>query len=335
MRRGPFRGKNQRRRPARGNPLAILVRCANICYYSEQTLPTEPESVNTFHPRAAREGNSRRGATQESEMTAQATIETPVPRDKDQFVQSFAKGLSVISAFGRDSRSMTLSEVAAKARLSRAGARRILLTLQTLGYVACERRDFYLTPKILDLGYSYLSTTPIWDLAEPFMEEVTNQVHESCSASMLDGTDIVYILRVPTKKIMTIKLSIGTRLPAWCTSMGRVLLGGLDDQALTDLLSRSNLRAYTSRTVTDPKKLKQIVREDHAKGWSLVNQELEEGLLSVSVPLVDRNGRIIAAMNVSGHASRTNAADVVRGFLPVLKDAGEKINEALRLRPAP
>jgi len=256
-------------------------------------------------------------------------------RSKDQFIQSFAKGLSVISAFGPGARTMTLSEVAAKARLSRAGARRILLTLQTLGYVSCERRDFSLTPKILDLGYSYLSTTPLWDLAEPFMEEVTNKVHESCSASVLDGTDIVYILRIPTKKIMTIKLSIGTRLPAWCTSMGRVLLGGLDDKELSDVLSRSTLKSFTGCTITDPSRLTRIIREDRVKGWSMVNQELEEGLVSVSVPLVDRNDRTIAAMNVSGHASRTTPAQVVKGFLPVLQEAAQRINEALRLRPAP
>jgi IclR family pca regulon transcriptional regulator len=255
-------------------------------------------------------------------------------RRKDQFLQSFAKGLSVISAFGPDARSMTLSEVAAKAGLTRAGARRILLTLQALGYVACDERRFYLTPKILDLGYSYLSTTPLWDLAEPFMEEVTNQVHESCSASVLDGTDIVYILRIPTKKIMTIKLSIGSRLPAWCTSMGRVLLGGLDDRALETVLSRSEVTAFTSRTVTEKKKLKQIIRQDRLKGWSLVNQELEEGLVSVSVPLIDRSGHIIAAMNVSGHATRTTPAEVTRKFLPVLKEAARRINQALALRPA-
>jgi IclR family pca regulon transcriptional regulator len=259
----------------------------------------------------------------------------PVRRRKDQFLQSFAKGLSVIRAFGPDATTMTLTEVAAKVRLTRAGARRVLLTLQSLGYVSFERRNFYLTPKILDLGYSYLATTPLWDLAEPFMQEVANQVHESCSASVLDRTDIVYILRVPTKKIMTISLSIGTRLPAWCTSMGRVLLGGLDDDTLNEVLSQSDLRAFTSRTVIDRRKLKALIREDQARGWSLVNQELEDGLLSLSVPLVDRGGQIVAAMNVSGHATRTSPAEALRSFLPVLKQAAQKINQALQLRPTP
>jgi IclR family pca regulon transcriptional regulator len=268
--------------------------------------------------------------------------QSPAPRRKpgnargrhaDQFVGSFARGLSVIRAFGQDAGSMTLSEVAARAGLTRAGARRILLTLQALGYVGCEDRYFFLTPKILDLGYSYLSTTPLWHLAEPFMEEVVNQVHESCSASVLDGTEIVYILRVPTKKIMTISLSIGSRLPAWCTSMGRVLLGDLSPEALCSALDQSRIAAYTARTVTDRRKLEQIIREDHRKGWSLVNQELEDGLISISVPLLGRNGRVIAAMNVSGHSSRTTPTEMTRNVLPVLRQAAEKINAALRLRP--
>lgn len=228
---------------------------------------------------------------------------------------------------------MTLSEVAARTGLTRAGARRILLTLQALGYVNCEDRRFFLTPKILDLGYSYLSTTPLWHLAEPFMEEVVNDVHESCSASVLDGAEIVYILRVPTKKIMTISLSIGSRLPAWCTSMGRVLLGDLAPEALSSILDRSTITPYTSRTLTDRKKLEQIIRDEHRKGWSLVNQELEDGLISISVPLHGRNGRIIAAMNVSGHSSRTTPTEMTRNVLPVLKRAAEKIDAALRLRP--
>ncbi|MEX0958617.1 MAG: IclR family transcriptional regulator [Burkholderiales bacterium] len=272
-------------------------------------------------------GESRNGSDE-------ATAANAGRPGKDQYLQSFAKGLSVITAFGRDARKLTLSEAAAKSGLSRAGARRILLTLQQLGYVGCDGREFYLTPRILDLGYSYISTTPMWDLAERFMEEVVNEVHESCSASVLDDTDIVYIMRVPTKKIMTISLSIGSRLPAWCTSMGRVLLGDLPEKALDATLARSDLRAYTARTVTDRDKLKEMIQEDRRKGWSLVNQELEDGLISISVPLIDRNGRTIAAMNVSGQANRTSPTDVTRNILPVLKQAAEKINTALGLRAA-
>jgi IclR family pca regulon transcriptional regulator len=150
----------------------------------------------------------------------------------------------------------------------------------------------------------------------------------------LDGTDIVYILRVPTKKIMTISLSIGSRLPAYCTSMGRVLLGGLSDAELEAVLSKSELKAITPHTVTDPARLQQIIREDRSKGWSLVNQELEEGLVSLSVPIQDRTGRIIAAMNVSGQATRTSASEMVRNILPELQRTASQIGDALKMRAA-
>ena len=255
-----------------------------------------------------------------------------LPPPNDQFVQSFARGLSVIRAFGPEAREMTLTEVADRTGLTRAGARRILLTLQHLGYVAANERKFYLTPRILDLGYSYLSSMKLWDFAEPVMEELVDKVHESCSVSVLDGTEIVYVLRVPTRKIMTINLSIGSRLPAFCTSMGRVLLGNLDDATLDDILAQSDLKALTKCTATNPTRLKKIISDDRKKGWSLVNQELEEGLCSIAVPLIDSGGRSIAAMNIGGNVTRTSQADLIKKVLPELQAAANKINMALRMR---
>jgi IclR family transcriptional regulator, pca regulon regulatory protein len=313
------------------------VRYANTCFYSEQiTLAVGRLSI---WPCDAPEPAMNRRIELGTEVAARNRRVRPrtderKPRPTDHFVGSFARGLSVICAFGRDAPRMTLSQVAARTGLTRAGARRILLTLQTLGYVGCDERHFYLTPKILDLGYSYVATTPLWDVAEPFMQQVVDAVHESCSASVLDGTEIVYILRVPTKKIMTISLSIGSRLPAWCTSMGRILLGDLSPEALGNVLDGSAIAAYTARTVTDRRKLEQIIREDRRKGWSLVNQELEEGLISISVPLLDRSGRIIAAMNVSSQPSRMSPTEMTRSVLPVLKHEAEKINAALGFRAA-
>ncbi len=255
-----------------------------------------------------------------------------LPPPNDQFVQSFARGLSVIRAFGPTAREMTLTEVAERTGLTRAGARRILLTLQHLGYVAANERKFYLTPRILDLGYSYLSSMKLWDFAEPVMEELVDKIHESCSVSVLDGTEIVYVLRVPTRKIMTINLSIGSRLPAFCTSMGRVLLGDLDEAGLDKILSQSELKAQTKLTVTHPTRLKKIISEDRKKGWSLIDQELEEGLCSIAVPLIDFNGHTIAAMNIGGNVTRTSGADLVKKVLPELQAAANKINTALKLR---
>jgi IclR family pca regulon transcriptional regulator len=254
------------------------------------------------------------------------------PPPSDSYVQSFARGLAVIRAFTADAPAQTLTEVAARTGLDRAGARRILLTLAQLGYVYQEGRLFRLTARTLDLGYAYLSTTPLWNLAEPIMEELVAEVHESCSVAVLDGADMVYILRVPTSKIMTINLGIGSRLPAWCSSMGRVLLSGLPEARLDEVLAASNIRAHSRHTVTDVKELKRLIGEAKAQGYATVSQELEEGLCSIAVPLLDRNGHVMAAMNISGNASRISVAQLTRKILPRLQSAAERINTSLRLR---
>jgi IclR family transcriptional regulator, pca regulon regulatory protein len=246
-----------------------------------------------------------------------------------EFVASLARGLAVVRAFSRDAREMTLSEVAQKTGLTRAAARRFLLTLEALGYVAIDGRRFRLTPKVLDLGFSYLSSMDLWDVAMPYMEEVSATIHESCSASVLEGCDIVYVARVPTKRIMSVALSIGARLPAIATSMGRVLLAQQDDESLARHLATCPIRRHTAHTVTDAADLREILRTVRRQGWCLVDQELEEGLISIAVPLRNQRGRVLAAMNVSTHASRTAAAEVASGYLPVLQHAARRIAAAL------
>lgn len=267
---------------------------------------------------------TRNGQTTESADSA--------PPPGDSYVQSFARGLSVIRAFGPQRPQMTLSEVAAETGLTRAGARRILLTLAHLGYVEASDRRFALTPRILELGYAYLSATPLWDLAQPYMEAVTEATRESCSVSVLDGTEIVYILRVSSHKVMTINLSVGSRLPAWVTSMGRVLLAGLPEDRQDEILAASKLRAYTPATITDPAQLKRILAEVRADGYACVSQELEPGLQSVAVPLIDRSGRVIGAMNVSGHTSRYSREAMLEACLPPLREAARQTNQTLRQR---
>jgi IclR family pca regulon transcriptional regulator len=259
-------------------------------------------------------------------------VNAPHRRSGDAYVQSFARGLSVIRAFSAERPSMTLSEVAVAAGLTRAGARRILLTLVQLGYVSVDERKFRLTARILDLGFAYLSSMPFWNLAEPIMEALVEEVHESSSASVLEGTDIVYVLRVPTRKIMTITLGPGSRLPAYCTSMGRVLLSGLDDAEVDSILRKSKIEARTPWTVTDRGELRELIAGVRARGWALVNQELEEGLVSISAPIRERNGSILAALNVSGQANRTSPQQVVKRFLPPLRAAAERLSELLRRR---
>jgi IclR family transcriptional regulator, pca regulon regulatory protein len=270
--------------------------------------------------------------TQASPAVAAAADAEQPDKPGDSYVQSFARGLAVIRAFNAERPAQTLTDVAATTGLTRAGARRILLTLQTLGYVEADGRLFRLTPRILDLGFAYLTSMPFWNVAEPVMENLSAQVHESCSAAVLDRTEIVYVLRVPTHKIMTINLSIGSRLPAWCTSMGRVLLSALDDAQLDATLDASNIRAYTSRTVTDKQELKDAIAQVRRQGWAIVDQELEGGLISLSAPIRNRQGRVIAAMNISGNAQRASAKQMVKAFLQPLQHAAQSVSEMVALR---
>jgi len=251
------------------------------------------------------------------------------PAPGDSYVQSFARGLQVIRSFSAAAPRQTLSEVAAASGLTRAGARRILLTLQTLGYVSSDGKHFSLTPRILDLGFAYLSSMPIWDRAEPIMEALVQQMQESCSAAVLDATDIVYVLRVPTHKIMRISLGVGSRLPAYCTSMGRLLLADLDDDDVRERLSASTREAFTKHTVTDLDALFAKVMQARRQGWCLVNQELEEGLVSIAAPIVDRAGRAVAALNISGQANRTSAKVMQETMLPALLDSARTISRLL------
>ena len=263
-------------------------------------------------------------------MTSTPGIASPKPGDS--YVQSFARGLEVIRSFSAQAPRQTLSEVAARAGLTRAGARRILLTLQALGYVESDGKLFGLTARILDLGFAYLSSMPIWNLAEPVMESLVEQVKESCSAAVLEGTDIVYVLRVPTRKIMRNSLGVGSRLPAYCTSMGRVLLAALPDDEVARRLRTTERRTLTRHTLTDMEAIIGKVQQARKQGWCLVNQELEEGLISVAAPIVDRAGRTLVALNISGQANRTSAKIMQESMLPPLLLAAQRIS--LMLGPA-
>ena len=250
------------------------------------------------------------------------------PRPSDRHVQSFARGLQVIRSFSAAHPAQTLSEVAAQTGLTRAGARRILLTLEGLGYVRADGRQFRLTPKILDLGFAYLSSQPLWHLAEPVMQGLATAVGESCSMAVLDETEIVYLLRVPARKIMSINLGVGSRLPAWCTSMGRVLLGGLQPAEREALIGRQPLVARTPHTLTDPGSVLQAIETASMRGWCLVADELEPGLTSLAAPVLDRRGRVAAALNISTSSS-TPRERLLRESLPALRQAAVEISRLL------
>lgn len=252
--------------------------------------------------------------------------------DRSDYVQSLDRGLSVIRAFSAEQPRLTLSEVARSTGLTRAAARRFLLTLEHLGYVGSDEREFFLRPRVLDLGYAYLSTTPFWDLAQPHMETLVEALHESSSISVLDSDDIVYVARVPTKRIMTIALAVGSRLPAYPASMGRVLLAGLPPDELDAYLDRVTLKALTPNTITDPQQLRAILDEVRHQGWAIVDQELEEGVRSIATPIHDTTGTTIAALNISCHATRTTVEHLRTQFLPHLLTTAKHINTELSNR---
>jgi IclR family transcriptional regulator, pca regulon regulatory protein len=217
--------------------------------------------------------------------------------------------------------------------LTRATARRILLTLAELGYVDQHGRTFSLTPKVLDLGYSFLSSFHILEFAQGPMERLVEKVKESSSMSVLDGSDIVYVARVPTTRIMTISLALGSRLPAYPTSMGRVLLAGLTDAEIDDYVARTKLEKLTKHTVTDRAQFRATLVKTRAQGYALVDQELEEGVRSLAAPILNANGKVMAAMNVSCHATRASVSRMREEFLPhLLATAGEVSDRASALR---
>ena len=245
-------------------------------------------------------------------------------------MQSLERGLSVIRAFDSEHRELTLSEVARATGLTRAAARRFLLTLVELGYVRLDGTRFSLRPRVLELGFAYLSSLTLPEVAEPHMEALVERINESSSVSVLDDTEVVYVARVPTRRIMSITLAVGSRLPAYATSMGRVLLGALPDAELEERLDRIDVRPLTPRTVASRDALRAVIEQVRRQGYALTDQELEQGLRSVAVPIHDASGAVVAALNISVHASRASVAELRSRFLPPAREAAAAIDAELR-----
>jgi IclR family transcriptional regulator, pca regulon regulatory protein len=261
--------------------------------------------------------------------TGPAAAASSQPRNSD-FVQSLDRGLAVIRAFGPDRERLSLSEVARATGLTRAATRRFLLTLVKLGYVRNDGREFSLRPRVLELGYAYLSGLGMPEVAAPHLEELVAQVRESSSISVLDGHHIIYVARVPTKRIMTVAISVGTRFPAYATSMGRVLLAALPPGDLDQYLAEADLEPITARTVIDQDRLREIVREVGKQGYAIVDQELEEGLRAIAAPIHGAGGAVTAAINLSAHASRVSMAAMRSDLLPALLETARRIEADLR-----
>lgn len=252
-----------------------------------------------------------------------------LPPEPSPHVQSLGRGLAVMEAFDADHDAMTLSDVARRTGLTRATARRFLLTLVDLGYMRTDGRLFTLTPQVLRLGHAYLSSMGLPDIAQPHLEALSAQLAESVSVAVLDGSEIVYVARVATRRIMTVGISVGTRFPAYATSMGRVLLAALPTEERSKTLLHNDFRALTDRTITSATALERELVRVRDRGYSLVDQELEPGLRSLAVPLVGSAGEVVAALNVSTQV-RPVSDDLVETHLPALRRCAEAISRDLR-----
>ena len=242
------------------------------------------------------------------------------------FMMSLARGLLVIQAFSERRLQLSISQLSKRTTLSRASVRRCLHTLSKLGFAGTDDgRSFYLRPRVLALGHSYLSSMPLATAAQPILEHLSQILHESCSIALLDGTEIVYVARAHVTRIMAIDLGVGTRLPAFCTSMGRVLLANLPPDELETVLPKIAFTRYTDRTVSSVEKLRQVLMTVRREGHAIIDQELELGLRSMAVPVRNPAGRVVAAINVGAHGQRVSIQDMRTRFLPYLRAAAQEL----------
>ncbi|MGH3488007.1 MAG: IclR family transcriptional regulator domain-containing protein [Actinopolymorphaceae bacterium] len=248
-------------------------------------------------------------------------------RDSDpDFIESIARGFDVVRAFDAHRPVMTLSEVAVATQLARPTARRILRTLESLGYVRPAGGGFTLTPRVLELGLTYVQGMGLWDVARPHMERLVARTHESSSIAQLDGSDIVYVARVAVPKIITLAVQIGTRFPAQPTSLGKVLLAGLDADELGRVLAQPSRSGVTARWQPDQAEFDAALREVRARGWALTDEQLASGIRSIAAPVRDGAGRVIAAMNVTVHAAETPVQTLTEDYLPLLLQAAGAVS---------
>ena len=250
-------------------------------------------------------------------------------RDERDFVNSLARGLSVIRAFDRDHPRMTLSEVADRTDMNRAAARRFLHTLVREGYAETDGKSFRLRPKILELGYSALSSMTFAELAGPVMEDLSSTVDEMCLAAVLDGEHVVYVARTSSQRVVSVNIEVGSRMPAFCMSTGRVLLAALPDEVLDQWLADLEPSRYTDHTVTSKARLRERILAAREDGFSIVDEEYEVGFRSLSVPIRDRADKVVAALNICCPSPRVAVEDMRTRFLPELREAATRLEASL------
>lgn len=253
--------------------------------------------------------------------------------DAERYVRGFARGLEVLETMGRGPARKTLAEVAALCGLPRSVTRRLLLTLVAQDFARDDGRRYWLTPKALRLGLAYLYALPFWQQAQLVLEELRSECGESCSMAVLDDEDIVYVVRIPARRILSTNLTIGSRIPAHAVSLGRVLLASLDDKALGRYLKGAKLTPFTPRTVVAPAKLRAVIEAIRRDGYAWVDSELDDAICGIAVPVRDEEGHVVAAVNVSLVAGSYTEASARKKFLALLRYAAAKIRTATLGRP--
>jgi IclR family pca regulon transcriptional regulator len=249
--------------------------------------------------------------------------------DSRDYVQSLARGLAVMRVFDAEHTQLSLAEIAHRSKLSRAVARRLVLTLHHLGYMRAHGRGYALSPRVLELGYGYLGNLNLSEQVQPLLEDLAHRIDQSCSMAVLDGQSVVYVVRVPVRRVMTVSLAIGARLPAAATSMGRVLLAGMNERDLALWMKHCRPQAHTKHTVTDKRQLLHVVAQTRAQGYAYVEQELELGLCSLAVPVRNGEGKVAVAINTSMPYQPDVARRARNELLPALRKTAESIERSL------
>ena len=260
---------------------------------------------------------------------APSTLKPADPTDGPDFVTALARGLTVIRAFGPERPHMTLADIAKRVSLPRATVRRSLITLETLGYVESDGRNFSLSPKVLALGNSYLTSSPFPRTIQPMLERLAEKIGESCWAAILDDEDVLLVAGAKSNRLLSAGLRVGSRLPAYCSALGRALLAGHSDQDVEICLSSIIPRMHTSRTTIDPAAIRRSIADARTNGYAIADGEVELGLCSLAVPLTDIRGNTVAAINTTAHSGRVKSSEMVERFLPLLRGVAEDIRPVL------
>jgi IclR family pca regulon transcriptional regulator len=272
--------------------------------------------ATTTETRAAAEADDEREPTIAEQIDAMTD---------PSFMTSLARGLAVVQAFSDSRKPQTIANISQKTGIPRAAVRRCLHTLRELGYVDAELNNFSLRPKVLTLGYSYLSSTPLTVSAQPYLNDISRTLNESSSMAVLEDGEVLYVARAATSRVMSVALNTGSRLPAYCTSLGRVMLAHLPPDELEQYLAKTKLRAMTENTVVNQKRLREILADVRRDGYAINDEELELGLRSIAVPVRGASGQVLAALNVGAQAARVSVKQLEKEFLPVLVRGAQEL----------